>query len=465
MREVHQLTLVQLAALIRDRQLSPVELTQKYLERILRLNPALNAFITVLGESAMKAARIAHQEIFDLGRYRGPLHGVPIALKDIIETENVPTTAGSKVLEGYRPKEDAEIVARLKAAGAVILGKLNLHEFAYGGSGVISYYGAVTNPYNIGYITGGSSSGSAAAVAAGLCAAAIGTDTAGSIRLPAACCGIVGYKPTYGLVSTSGVIPLSWSYDHVGPMARTVTDAATVLDVIAGYDVRDPSSGRYPTCEYAKELEAVSLAGLRIGVARSPFFDDIDPEIGAAVEQATRVLESAGAQIQGFGVPELPDRTVATVESYVYHEANYLAEHEADYQPATLKRILAGKRHTTADYIFKKRELDTVRRSLSKMLKHIDVVVAPTTPIFPPAFVDLERDLETLRPIELKMLRNTRPFNVLGWPTISVPCGMSKNGLPIGMQIAASLGRDDLVFRVAYSYEQFTDWHNCRPQL
>ena len=465
MREVHHLTLVQLAALIRDRQLSPVELTRKYLERIQKLNPALNAYITVLGESAMKAARAAEQEIFGAGRYRGPLHGMPIALKDIVETENIPTTAGSKVLESYLPKEDAEIVVRLKRAGAVILGKLNMHEFAYGGSGVISYYGAVTNPFNIGFITGGSSSGSAAAVAAGLCAAAIGTDTAGSIRLPAACCGIVGFKPSYGLVSTTGVIPLSWSYDHVGPMTRTVTDAAIVLDAIAGFDVRDPASREYPGSEYAAPLEAVSLAGLRVGVARSPFCDDVDPEIAAALEQATRVLESAGASVQGFGVPELPDRTVATTESYVYHEANYLAAHEADYQPATLRRILAGKRHTTSEYISKKRELETVRRSLAKMLKNIDVVVSATTPILPPAFIDLEKNLDTLRPTELKMLRNTRPFNVLGWPTISVPCGMSKTGLPIGMQIAGPLGRDDLVLRVAYSYEQFTDWHNCRPQL
>jgi aspartyl-tRNA(Asn)/glutamyl-tRNA(Gln) amidotransferase subunit A len=464
MKDLHHLTLVQLAIMIRERQVSPVEVTRAYLDRIERLNPALNAFITVLGDSAMTMAHAAEQEIM-AGRYRGPLHGIPIALKDLVETANVRTTAGSRVLENYLPKEDAEVVTRLKRAGAILVGKLNLHEFAYGGSGVISYFGAVTNPWNLGYITGGSSSGSAAAVAAGLCAAAIGTDTAGSIRLPAACCGIVGHKPSYGLVSTAGVIPLSWSYDHVGPMARTVTDAAIVLDVLAGFDARDPVSREYPPCKYAASMNSVSLAGLRVGVARSPFFDELDAEIGAAVEQATKVLAAEGAELQGVGVPALPDRTVATAESFAYHEANYLPAHEAEYQPATLRRIMAGKRCTTVEYILKKRELDLLRRSLAGMLKTVDVVICPTSPILPPAFLDLEQNLDKLRPTELMMLRNTRPFNVLGWPTVSVPCGISKTGLPIGLQIAGPVGRDDLVLRVAYAYEQCTDWHRCRPQL
>jgi aspartyl-tRNA(Asn)/glutamyl-tRNA(Gln) amidotransferase subunit A len=464
MENLHYLTLVELAALIRDRQLSPVELTRIHLERIDRLNPALNCYITVANELAMTAARNAEQEIA-AGRYRGPLHGIPIALKDLIDTANVRTTAGSKVLDNNTPKEDAEVVVRLKRAGAVILGKLNMHEFAYGGSGVISYYGAVTNPWNLGFITGGSSSGSAAAVAAGMCVAAIGTDTAGSIRLPAACCGIVGHKPSYGMVSTTGVIPLSWSYDHVGPMARTVTDAAVVLDAIAGFDAKDTFSQEYPPGKYASSMNSVSLSGLRVGVARSPFFDELHPEIAAALHQAVRVLETAGAELQGVGVPEMPDRTVSTSESYAYHVTNYLPVRESEYQPATLRRVLSGKKYMAAEYIVKKRELDIVRRSLAGGMKGVDVVISPTTPILPPSFTELEKNLDKLRPTELTMLRNTRPFNVLGWPTVSVPCGISKDGLPIGLQIAGAIGRDDLVLRVAYVYEQFTDWHRCHPQL
>src|SRR5512146_1454911 len=238
MSDLTHLSLADTAPLLRTRQLSPVELTRAYLERIESLNPALNCFITVTADLAVAQAHHAEQEIA-AGRYRGPLHGIPIALKDLIETANVRTTAASKVLAENLPKQDAEVVVRLKRAGAIILGKLNLHEFAYGGSGVISFYGAVTNPWNLAYVTGGSSSGSAAAVAAGLCCAALGTDTAGSIRLPASCCGIVGFKPTFGAVSTRGVVPLSWSLDHVGPMARTVRDAAALFAAIAGFDPAD----------------------------------------------------------------------------------------------------------------------------------------------------------------------------------------------------------------------------------
>jgi aspartyl-tRNA(Asn)/glutamyl-tRNA(Gln) amidotransferase subunit A len=464
MSDLTQLSLAELAQLLRTRQASPVDLTRAYLERIERLNPALNCYITVTAEAALAQAQAAETEIA-AGKYRGPLHGIPIALKDLIETANVRTTAGSKVLSESLPKQDAEVVVRLKRAGAVILGKLNLHEFAYGGSGVISYYGAVTNPWSLAYTTGGSSSGSAAAVAAGLCCAAIGTDTAGSVRLPASCCGIVGFKPSYGMVSLTGVIPLSWSYDHVGPMTRTVTDAAMVLDAIAGFDAQDTASHDYDAGDFAAALAGTWPGGLRIGVARSPFFDDLNPEIAEAVDQAIKLMASAGGRTIGIGIPELADRTVSTTESYAYHLANFMPAHENDYQPATLRRILSGKRVTAPEYILKRRELDVVRRSLAGMLKKVDIVVCPTTPILPPTFADLEQNLDKLRPTELLMLRNTRPFNVLGWPAISLPCGFTQTGVPIGLQIASSTGRDEMVLRAARLYEQQTNWHKRRPDL
>jgi aspartyl-tRNA(Asn)/glutamyl-tRNA(Gln) amidotransferase subunit A len=449
--------------MLRGRKLSPIELTRTYLERITRLNPALNCYITVMSESALADAHRAEEEIA-AGKYRGPLHGIPIGLKDLVETAGVLTTAASGVLKNNVPKHDAAVVERLRNAGAVILGKLNLHEFAYGGSGVISYYGAVKNPWNTGHITGGSSSGSAAAVAAGLCCAAIGTDTAGSIRLPASCCGIVGHKPSYGLVSAWGVIPLSWSYDHVGPMTRTVTDAALMLDVLAGPDVRDFVSREYPRRQYAAALDDTSLAKVRVGMPRMPLYQDLDPDVSAAVEQALKVLWSAGAELRDFEIPEKPDRTASTTESYAYHTA-YLPAHADEYQPATLQRIKTGEKYSATDYILKKRELEITRRMFASIFESVDLIVSPTVPSLPPSFDELEKDPTKLRPAELLMLRNTRPFNVLGWPTTSVPCGFSKTGLPIGLQIAAAPGRDDMALRAAHAYEQHTDWHTRKPNF
>ena len=463
MADLTQLSIAEAAPLLRAGKLSPVELTHAYLDRIERINPKLNCYITVTGEPALADARRAEQEI-SAGRYRGPLHGIPIGLKDLIETAGVLTTAASNVLKSNIPTADAAVVTRLRAAGAVFLGKLNLHEFAYGGSGVISAYGPVRNPWNTGHITGGSSSGSAAAVAAGLCCAAIGTDTAGSIRLPASCCGIVGHKPSYGLVSAWGVIPLSWSYDHVGPMTRTVTDAALMLDAIAGYDARDFTSREYPQRQYAASLENASLSGIRVGVPHATFYRDLDPEIEAALGHVLEVLISAGAKPREFDVPENSDRTASTTESFAYH-TRYLADHSAEYQPATLQRIKTGEKYSATDYLLKKRELEEIRRAQVAAFETIDLVVTPTVPSLPPSFDELEKDPTKLRPAELLMLRNTRPFNVLGWPATSVPCGFSNSGLPIGLQIAAAPGRDDLALRAAHAYTQHTNWHTGRPTL
>lgn len=454
--ELCRLTLTEAAALVADKSVSPVELTQACLERIARLDSALNAFITVTRDTALEQARIAEREIAS-GRYRGPLHGIPVALKDLIDTAGARTTAASALFQERVPAEDAAVVRHLKVAGAVLLGKTNLHEFAYGGSGVVSYYGAARNPWAREHITGGSSSGSAAAVAAGMCFAALGSDTAGSIRLPAACCGIVGMKPTYGLVSARGVVPLSWSYDHVGPMTRSVRDAALVLQAIAGYDAGDSTSRELPASDYREELEQ-DTHSLRLGIVRQFFFDDLEPEVAAAINNALQVLETLTSGLSDASMPIDTDRTVQAAEAYAFH-AQFLAERAGLYQPETLRRIQRGESVAARDYILKRIELDHLRRAAADLFADYDLLVTPTSPVTAPALAELQANPDDLRRRELILLRNTRPFNVLGLPAVSVPCGFTRAGLPIGLQIAGAPGDDACVLQLAHAYEQATEWH------
>jgi aspartyl-tRNA(Asn)/glutamyl-tRNA(Gln) amidotransferase subunit A len=443
-------TITGIAPRLRRGEISPVELTRDCLERIAKLNPTLNAFITVTAGIAVKEARQAEDEIAR-GQWRGPLHGVPIALKDLIDTAGVLTTAASAICKDRVPIEDAEVVRRLRRAGAVILGKNNLHEFAYGGSSLVSFFGDVHNPHNTAHIAGGSSGGSAAAVAAGLCYASIGTDTAGSIRLPAALCGCVGLKPTYGRVSARGVIPLSWSLDHVGPLTASVSDAALVLQAIAGYDAMDVLSADVPVEDYVSGLQE-SVKTVRVGVPRAHFFEDLDEEVNAAMEAALSVIRSLVAEVQDvkLGVPT--DRAVQLAESYTLHAENILRAPEL-YQPETLRRIRAGEKITTPECILRRREMDEARRNAHDFFADVDLLVTPTTPMPAPAIADLKEDPEALRPAELKLLRNTRPFNVWGLPTISLPCGVTKAGLPIGLQIAGAPWREEMALRTAWAYE------------
>src|ERR1700719_4373620 len=348
-------TIAELAPRLRRKQVSPVDLTRDCLDRIEKLNPALNAFITVTGESALAEARAAEAEIAR-GEWRGPLHGIPIALKDLIDTAGTRTTAASALYKDHVPVADAEVVRRLKQAGAVLLGKNNLHEFAYGGSSLISFSADVHNPWATGRIAGGSSGGSAAAVAAGLCYAAIGTDTAGSIREPAALCGCVGIKPTYGRGSTSGVIPLSWSLDHVGPLAATVGDAAVVLQAISGYDPLDTNSVDVAASDYVSVL-IESAKTLRIGIPRTYFYDDLHAEVRAAVDEALAVIRTLVANILDVHLDVTTDRTVQAAEAYAYHAENSARTPEL-YQPETLRRIRSGAQITAAEYIQRRQELD-----------------------------------------------------------------------------------------------------------
>jgi Asp-tRNA(Asn)/Glu-tRNA(Gln) amidotransferase A subunit family amidase len=345
----------------------------------------------------------------------------------------------------------------------VVLGKQNLHEFAYGASSVVSYFGEVHNPWDRAHIAGGSSSGSAAAVAAGLGFGAIGTDTAGSIRQPAAVCGIVGLKPTYGRVSARGVIPLSWTLDHVGPIALSVADAAMILQAIAGYDASDTGSVDVAVPDYLAALRE-EPKHLRIGVPRAYFYDDLHPDVAAAVSQALAVLSTLSADIKDIELLVPTDRTVQSAESYAYH-AEFVGRSPELYQPETLRRIQTGASVKATDYILRRREMKQIRRDIGGVFKDVDVLVTPTTPIPPPTLAELKQSPDLLRPREILMLRNTRPVNVWGLPAISVPCGFTTAGLPIGLQIIGPSWGEARVLHLAHAYEQATAWHKRRPKM
>jgi aspartyl-tRNA(Asn)/glutamyl-tRNA(Gln) amidotransferase subunit A len=458
--DLTKLSIGEVADLIHKRKVSPVELTKACLTRIDRVNPALNAFITIMGESALEQAREAEAEVMR-GKWRGPLHGVPIALKDLFDTAGVRTTGGSGVFKDRIPTEDAEVVRRLKDAGAVLLGKTNMQEFAFGGASIVSYFGAVHNPWELSHIAGGSSGGSAAALAAELCYGALGSDTAGSVRIPACRCSIVGLKPTYGLVSIRGVIPLSWSLDHVGPMARTVADTALLLQAIAGYDAQDTTSEEMNVPDYSKAI-GTKVSSLRVGAPRDFFFADLDPEVDAAIKQALSVLGKLTPGIRDVGLPASNMETLRDVvraaEAYAYHR-EYVTKTPELYQPITLKRIQAGAGVTTPAYIQGRRDLAQIRRTAKKWIDSVDVLVTPTIAIPPAEISDPHAD------DILPTVRNTSPFDVNGWPAISLPCGFTSQGLPIGLQIIGPLGGESVVFQLAHAYEQATDWHKRRPPL
>ncbi|MGB7556333.1 MAG: amidase [Candidatus Korobacteraceae bacterium] len=449
------LTLTEAAQQIRTRKLSPSELTRTCLARIEQLNPTLNAFITVTAETALEQARQAEEETM-AGRWRGPLHGIPIGLKDLLDTAGVRTTAASNQYRDRVPSADAELVHQLKQAGAIIVGKLNLHEFAFGVSGIVSAFGPVKNPWDLERITGGSSSGSAAAVAAGLCVAAIGTDTAGSIRCPSALCGIVGHRPSAGLLSCKGVVPLSTSFDTVGPMTRTVRDAALLLGAVA------TNAGSSAPNDWAALDD--SVAGLKVGAPRKDFYDDLQPEVAVCVEEALVVLKTLVAQVADVELEAGAHRTIFSAEIYEYHEA-MVTRHPELYQPQTLPRILKCAGISATDYIRDWRSLSAERHNAEKLFQRFDLIVTPTVPVAAPRISDLEAlGINDLRPLETKcLLRNTSPFSVLFWPSVSVPCGFTREGLPVGFQISGKPGADATVLRLAHAYEQATEWHKRVP--
>ncbi len=465
------LSISEAAELLRQKKISPVDLTTVCLNRIELLNPELNAFITVTDESAMAQARLAEDEI-QRGEWRGPLHGIPIGLKDLIDTAGVRTTCGSALFADRVPTEDADVVQRLKRAGAVLIGKQNLQEFAYGGTSASSHFGAVHNPWSPKHIAGGSSGGSAAAVAAGMCFASIGSDTGGSIREPAAFCGVVGLKPTYGRVSARGVFPLSWSLDHVGPICRNVRDAALMLEAIAGYDALDPTCVDWPTEEYAKVLG--EKTDFRIGLVRQPFFADLDRDIELAINEAIKVIRrmSAVSEARPSGrdsslelievdLPSVPT-AVQTPEVYAVHKAYYVNSPEL-YRPWMRERLAQASAADTGAYVTDRFALERLRRTVNDVFAEVDLLITPTTPV-PPITIE-EASSMSPNPAGELWLRNTRPFNAYGLPTISIPCGLTMDGLPIGLQIAGPRFGEERVLGFAHAFEQATHWHKGEPIL
>jgi aspartyl-tRNA(Asn)/glutamyl-tRNA(Gln) amidotransferase subunit A len=472
--ELTTLTLKQAAELIRRRDVSPVELTEACLARIERHDGAINAFITLGRDQALAIAREIEGEL-RRGRPRGPLHGVPIALKDNIDTAGMRTTAASGVFKDRVPSEDAEVVVRLKRAGAVILGKLNLHEFALGGTSAVTYFGPVHNPWALDRVAGGSSGGSAAAIAADMCFGTLGTDTGGSIRIPASLCGIVGFKPTYGRVSNRGVIPMAWTLDHVGPMCKTVEDAALMLAAIAGHDAGDPASADEPVPDYSRAVRS-DTRKMRVGVARTPFFEGLNPEVAKAVEAAIEVLRALTAGVRDVDVPATGNiATVWNPEIYAYH-LPWITKNPELYQPATRNLIQGAAKASAAAYAQARRDVDAVRQQVKRVFAAVDVLITPTQrgvaqPIAPGQPPAGERGAGPAPgrggPAAAAGggIVNTAAFDIYGLPTISVPCGFSSTGLPIGLQISGNHFAESTVLAVAHAYEQATEWHRRRPAL
>jgi aspartyl-tRNA(Asn)/glutamyl-tRNA(Gln) amidotransferase subunit A len=468
MVDLSTLTISEAARRILRQELSPVELTQAALERISALNPRLNAFITVLEDRARAAAKTAEQEMM-AGQRRGPLHGIPIALKDLCATKGIRTTAGSKILRDDVPTDDATVTLRLAEAGTILLGKLHMNEFAYGPDGDNGHYGRVRNPWNLERLTGGSSSGSGAAVAASLCLGALGTDTGGSIRIPAALCGIAGLKPTYGRVSRYGITPLSWSLDHAGPMAKTVADVALLLQAMAGYDAKDPGSAQRAVPDYTIALSG-DVRGLRIGIPREYFFDVLDPEVEGAVRQATEVLRGLGASLYQVSWPSLRYVTLAAliivlVEASAFHET-WIRRRPQDYQPDIALRLKWGLLVPAAAYLKAQRLRTLLCREMAQLWRQVDVLLTPATMLAAPPPDEIQvrlgdRQMSTRE----AMLRLMRPFNLTGSPAMSIPCGFTSAGLPIGLQIAGKPFDEATVLRVAHTYEQHTEWHRRQPSI
>lgn len=463
-------TLLSIEALgteLSSRRLGAEEVTKACLERIHRFEPELHAFITVTAEDALAEARAADDRIAK-GEARGPLDGVPVAVKDLFDTKGVRTTAGSRIFVERRPADDAVAVAKLRAAGAAIVGKTNLHEWAFGVTTQNPYFGGTRNPWDVSRIPGGSSGGSAAALAAGGCFGALGSDTGGSIRIPASLCGVVGLKPTYGRVSLRGTIPLSWTLDHAGPMARTVRDTAILYAAIAGYDALDPGSIDVPLGDALASIED-GVRGMRVGVPRGHFFERTDGEVARIVRDAILVLEREGALVEEVDFASSADlldtqRAIISGDAAAYH-AERLRDRSGEFGGDVLLRLGDAMRASAAAYAGARRRRDELRREVMRIFDDHDVLVTPATATAAPpaetAHASAEAALETARVLNAL----TSPFNLTGLPAISVPCGFTGAGLPVGLQIAGAAWREAEVLRAARAYERVTAWSDRRPPI
>jgi aspartyl-tRNA(Asn)/glutamyl-tRNA(Gln) amidotransferase subunit A len=449
-------------AAFRHAGLSPVELTEMTLAAIAELNPRLNAYLTVTAESALAEARAA-EAAFLRGEDRGPLQGIPLALKDLYDVAGVHTTAGSIILAENIATSDAAVTERLRAGGAVLLGKLHLHEWATGVTSINPHFGPCRNPWDMTRIPGGSSGGSAVALATGLCLGSFGSDTGGSIRIPAALCGVVGLKPTRGRVSLRGAVPLSWSLDHAGPLARCVRDAAILLQAVAGYDPEDPTSIDWPVDNYLSTGER-DLAGLRVLVVDNYFFEIGDPAVTALAAEAVRTLERLGAAVEHLRLPGIeqlgPYSTTMNLSDAATFHAEHLRSRPDDIGADVLARYRIGQSKSASDYAEARQAQRVWRRKLELLLEGNAVLATPATP-FAALPIENSEALETAR----RLTSFTGLFNLTGLPAISVPCGFTGEGLPVGLQLVGQPWAEALVLRAAEAYERATEWHRAVPPL
>ncbi len=448
------LTIGQASAMIARREISPVELVSAHLERISALEPSLRAFITVTPELALAEAHRAEQEIAR-GELRGPLHGIPLALKDLFETRGVRTTCGSPFFADQVPERDAAVVERLHSAGMVLLGKCNMHEIALGVTNENPHFGRCKNPWQLERITGGSSGGSAAALAARLCMGSLGSDTGGSIRIPAALCGVVGLKPTYGRVSLRGVMPLSWNLDHAGPLARCARDAALLLQAVAGYDPADPASVDVPVDDYLDALEA-DVRGWKIAVASDEYFQEGDAEVLEAVQEAARAFSRLGARVYPA---EFPEARRAAQANGLMVQSDAAAVHSQRLQSNpqgfgadVLQRLQSGAAVTSCEYVLARRTQAELRRRFELFFQDTTLLLTPATPI--PAPLAGENAVERAR----LLTRYTAPFNLTGLPAIVFPGGFTRQGLPIGLQLIAGPWEEASLLSAVHTYEMETRW-------
>ena len=467
-RDLLHLTLAEAADAIRDRRISPVELTEAALAAAERLQPLLCSFITILYDQARRAAKESEAAL-SRGEYRGPLHGIPIGIKDNLATACIRTTVGSKVLADHIPDEDAEVVRRCKDAGAIILGKENLEEFAAGMTSNNAHYGAVHNPWHLDHVPGGSSGGGGANVAAGVTFASLGTDFGGSVRLPGTFCGVVGLKPTFGRVSQRGLLVTSYNGDHIGPMTRTVRDCALMLQVLAGYDPLEPSTVPVPVPDYSALL-GQDVKGLKIGVPVNHYFDHLHPEVDALVRRAITALQQLGMSVREVSLPMMKYagalRFPVMADSVVTHEP-LIEKARSQYGPDVLYRTLAGQFVLGRDYAKGMKIQRLIKEEHARVLSEVDVLVTPTAPIPAPRIADKTVVVGKRQPVRGpgsgSVSRNTSPSNSTGLPAISVPCGFTSSGLPIGMQLIGRPFDEARLLQIAHAYEAVSPARGVRP--
>ncbi len=467
MDDLTELTIAEAAAALEHRRISASELTEAYLARISRLQPMVNAYITVTAARAREDAKRADADIAG-GGYRGPLHGIPIGLKDLYDTAGILTTAGSKILATNVPAEDCTVARKLRESGSVLLGKTLTHEFAWGATSNNPHYGPCRNPWDTDRVPGGSSGGSGAAIVAGMAAGTLGTDTGGSIRIPAAMCGCVGFKPTFGRVSKQGVAMMSWEMDHPGPITKTVEDAAIMLQAIAGYDPADFATVRTPVPDFRAEMRA-GVRGLRVGVPRGYFFDLLDPEVRSSVEAAIGTLRTLGAEVidadPGFTREQIHEAwAIVYAESQEFHGPNFEMR-KADFGE-DLQAVLSIPVPDARGQAARMRLKYVVTEGLRRVLDTVDVLVTPTSMRTAPIIGEEPVLVDGMQiAVGGALASLTMPFNVSGLPALAMPCGFDSQGLPVSLQIVGRPFDESTVIRTAWAYEQATGWHRRRPEL